>query len=220
MERFYSKVNQTVHNRNLLRSSIATEEKAEVELEKKTVRDTENKIRKNATRAEYVRRLRADRAAEAIQITSDLEPVVEFLPEQPARISTKVDLQLLSAVKERMKLGLPVDAFILRVLLIALLSVHNKLSLLKENGGKNTFRDPWATRFYKRHKLKRRAATTKMRILPSNFEELKEAYIRIYSAAVNKYKIPRELNIGGDETNLLFVPRALFTYAFSPVNGR
>jgi len=51
-----------------------------------------------------------------------------------------------------------------------------------------------------------------MRILPSNFEELKEAYIR---AAVNKYKIPRELNIGGDETNLLFVPRALFTYAFS-----
>ena len=49
MERFYSKVNQTVHNRNLLRSSIATEETAEAELEKKTVRDTENKIRKNAT---------------------------------------------------------------------------------------------------------------------------------------------------------------------------
>jgi len=89
MERFYSKVNQTVHNRNLLRSNIATEEQAEAELEKKTVRDAENKIRKNATRAEYVRRLRADRAAEAIQITSDLEPVVEFLPEQPARISTK-----------------------------------------------------------------------------------------------------------------------------------
>jgi hypothetical protein len=89
MERFYTKVNQTVHNRNLLRSSIATEEKVEAELEKKTVRDTENKIRKNATRAEYVRRLRADRAAEAVQITSDLEPVVEFLPEKPARISTK-----------------------------------------------------------------------------------------------------------------------------------
>ena len=87
MERFYSKVNQTVHNRNLLRSSIATEEKAEAELEKKTVRDTENKIRKNATRAEYVRRLRADRAA--VQTTSDPEPVAEFLPEQPARSSTK-----------------------------------------------------------------------------------------------------------------------------------
>ena len=56
MERFYSKVNQTVHNRNLLRSNIATEEQAEAELEKKTVRDAENKIRKNATRAEYVRR--------------------------------------------------------------------------------------------------------------------------------------------------------------------
>ena len=59
------------------------------------------------------------------------------------------------------------------------------------NGGKNTFGDAWATRFYKRQKLKRRAATTKMRILPANFEELKEAYIRIYSAAVNKYNVPR-----------------------------
>ena len=201
-----------------------------IELEKKTVRDAENKILKNAARAEYVRRLRADRAAEAVQTTSDHEVVVEFLPEQPARSSTKtwskrpaywesiadyyshcgkkidevldvydkefegynnrqakkrveewvrnqksnkkvdyqrrsasygkeVDLQLLSAVKERMKLGLPIDAFILRVLLIALLSVHNKLSLLKEYGGKNTFQDSWATRFYKRHQLKRRAAT-------------------------------------------------------------
>ena len=49
MERFYSKVNQTVDNINLLMSIITTEEKAEAELEKKTVRNTENKIRKNPT---------------------------------------------------------------------------------------------------------------------------------------------------------------------------
>ena len=46
MERFYSKVNQTVHNRNLIRSSINAEEKAEAELEKKTARDNDNRIRK------------------------------------------------------------------------------------------------------------------------------------------------------------------------------
>jgi hypothetical protein len=62
MERFYSKVNQTVHNRNLIRSSINAEEKAEAELEKKTARDNDNRIRKNSIRADYVRRLRASRA--------------------------------------------------------------------------------------------------------------------------------------------------------------
>ena len=61
--------------------------KRRLNLKKKTVRDTENKIRKNAFRAEYVRRLRADRAA--VQTTSDPEAVVEFLPEQPARSSIK-----------------------------------------------------------------------------------------------------------------------------------
>ena len=53
------------------------------------MRDIENKIRKNAARAEYMRRLRTDRAAEAVQTTSNSEAVVEFLPEQPARSSTK-----------------------------------------------------------------------------------------------------------------------------------
>jgi len=45
MERFYSKVNPIVHNRNLLKDSIIVEEKAEAEQYKKALRLKENKIR-------------------------------------------------------------------------------------------------------------------------------------------------------------------------------
>jgi hypothetical protein len=38
MERFYSKVNAIVHNRNLLKDSIIVEEKAEAEQYKKALR--------------------------------------------------------------------------------------------------------------------------------------------------------------------------------------
>jgi len=54
-----------------------------------------------------------------------------------------------------------------------------------------------------------------MRELPENFEELKESYTSIFSTVINKHSIPPELVIGGDETNILFVPRASFSYAVS-----
>jgi hypothetical protein len=63
MERFYSKVNAIVHNRNLLKDSIIVEEKAEAEQYKKALRLKDNKVRINAVRAKYVRELRASKAA-------------------------------------------------------------------------------------------------------------------------------------------------------------
>ena len=212
MDRFYSKVNAIVHNRNLLKDSIIVEEKAEAYQLKKALRLKENDIRIKAVRAKYVRELRASRAAEEAEVCvapTDGVLIVEDLPEVPKTDTPKtwnkrpsywesiadyyvesnksidavlqlydkefegynsrqakkslnrwvqnkknnikvdyqrrqpvygfeVDMQLLSAVKERMKLGLPIDAFILRVLLLALLSVVNKLDLLTINGGKST----------------------------------------------------------------------------------
>jgi hypothetical protein len=61
MERFYSKVNPIVHNRNLLKDSIINEEKAEAYQLKKAERLKENDIRIKAVRAKYVRDLRASR---------------------------------------------------------------------------------------------------------------------------------------------------------------
>ena len=47
-----------------------------------------------------------------------------------------------------------------------------KSQLLVENGGKYNFKHSWAMRFWNRHNLVSRAVTTKMRILPSNFDVL------------------------------------------------
>ena len=47
-----------------------------------------------------------------------------------------------------------------------------KSHLLVENGGKYNFKHSWAMRFWTRHNIASRAVTTKMRILPNNFDVL------------------------------------------------
>ena len=61
----------------------------------------------------------------------------------------ETDKKLHKGVLDRMKLGLSLDNFILRTLLVSLLISSNQIGLLKENGGRNTFESSWATRFWK-----------------------------------------------------------------------
>ena len=68
MERFFSKVNPIVHNRNLIKDSIIVEEKAEAFQLKKAERLKENDIQIKAVRAKYVRELRASRAAKDVEV--------------------------------------------------------------------------------------------------------------------------------------------------------
>jgi hypothetical protein len=69
------------------------------------------------------------------------------------------------------------------------------ISFAKENGGVNTFGNTWAQRFLKRHNLKRRVATTKMREIPIDFEQKLEDYIRMGAYIIFQHKIPPELVI-------------------------
>ena len=92
MERFFSKVNPIVHNRNLLKDSIIVEEKAEAYQLKKAERLKENRIRINAVRAKYVRELRTSRVAEEAEVNvapADGVLVVVDLPEIPKRDTPK-----------------------------------------------------------------------------------------------------------------------------------
>ena len=67
----------------------------------------------------------------------------------------------------------------------------------------------WAQRFFNRHKLRSRAVTTKMREeIPADFAEKETTYIKIGAKYIAKYKVPKELVYGIDETNALFVTRA------------
>ena len=85
--------------------------------------------------------------------------------------------------------------------------------MLRENGGQHSFDSAWADRFYKRWKVRRRAATTKMREVPADLELKKNTFINIGAALIQEYYVPTALVINCDETSVLFVPRAKFTYA-------
>ena len=73
--------------------------------------------------------------------------------------------------------GLPVDDVSLRFLLVPILQANDLSDLLIENGGKFLYQHGWAARFWKRHNLVSRVVTTKMRIIPANFDEMEEKYI-------------------------------------------
>ena len=77
--------------------------------------------------------------------------------------------------------------------------------MLRENGGNSVFGHSWSQRFWKRNGFTNRAATSKMRDLPAEFDKKKETYIRIAAKLIRKHNIPADLVHGIDETNALFV---------------
>jgi hypothetical protein len=86
-------------------------------------------------------------------------------------------------------------------------------SMMREFGGNYSFGHAWCQRFFRRHELVTRVATTKTRELPADFVAKKEMYISVAAQLINKYNIPPELVIGCDETSVFFVPRATRTKA-------
>ena len=125
----------------------------------------------------------------------------------------EIDNLLRDKVVQRIDLGLPADNPTLRILLEQILTDHDKLHLLKSKGGPCIFEDSWAQRFWARHNLVSRVVTTKMRIVPENFEDLQENFIKIGALIICEHNIPSELVYGTDETNVLLCQRSNKTRA-------
>ena len=116
----------------------------------------------------------------------------------------EVDNELYTEVQNRVLLGLTVDPVTLREMLLVILQKHGKLVTDDAKYGTS-----WAERFFKRHKLSCRVATTKMReAIPADFTKKESSYINVGAKYIAKYKVPKELVVGIDETNALFVTRA------------
>ena len=112
----------------------------------------------------------------------------------------KIDLLLLEDVKVRMLAGLPVDDVSLRFLLKPILQANDLSDFLIEDGEKFLYQYEWTAKFWKRHNLVSRMVTTKMRIIPANFDEMEEKYISGLAKLVHQYKIPPDLVYGQDQT--------------------
>lgn len=119
-----------------------------------------------------------------------------------------IDAEVLRGIHQRIEAGLTCDDNILREIVSLKLSEKGLLGLLKCNGGKYTFGASWCARFWKRHKLVSRVATTKMRELPDDFDQKVATYVDVGAKVLLALNIPPELVVGCDETNVQLVPRA------------
>jgi hypothetical protein len=128
----------------------------------------------------------------------------------------EIDDELASIVRNYNKHGVPMTDNILRCCLIELLAkrrpdltqlIAEPYNSLQETSKKYKFGQSWAQRFWKRHGLRSRVATTKMRNdLPANYEEKVTVFENVLSLAIHKHNVPDELIVALDETNTQFVP--------------
>ena len=133
--------------------------------------------------------------------------VIKSNVDKTPKYGALVEQNLKADISLRIDKGLQIDNTVLRNLLLVKLSDTDQLGLLRENGGSHVFGDSWAKRFWKRNGFSNRAVTSKMRELPTDFEEKKENYIRIAAKLIHDYNVPADLVLGIDETNALFVPQ-------------
>jgi hypothetical protein len=126
-----------------------------------------------------------------------------------------IDNELANVVRNYNRNGVPMTNFVLRCCLMDILvkklpDLIPKVVSLSQTAGKYQYKfgRSWANRFWKRHDLRSRIATTKMRSdLPADYQTKKELFENLLSVAINKFNVPDELIIGLDETNTQFVPQ-------------
>ena len=129
-------------------------------------------------------------------------------------IGLDLDNELANIVRARIAVGLQMDLFMMRLMVRKLIRRDGKEHLLVENGGKNVFGDDWCFRFYKRHKFKRRVATTKMRLaVPADYDQKLEKYLEVGAQIFSQNDIPPDLVVNGDETSVNLVGKSKFTFA-------
>ena len=133
-------------------------------------------------------------------------------------IGEALDNELAGIVDNYQEHGVPMRNLILKTQLQTLLEVRGRQDILdrmnyfderNKPGSKWFIRigDSWCNRFYKRHNIKTRIATTKMRDdIPIDYEIKKQTFIYLIAKTVKDHNVPDELIAGIDETNNQFVP--------------
>jgi DDE superfamily endonuclease len=104
--------------------------------------------------------------------------------------------------------GLPVDNETLQRIVREVLVTTKQSHLHADNGGPIMFGKSWCDRFWVRHNIPIRAATTKMRVAPVDHDEKKEVYVTKGAKLIAKHGIRPELVVGFDETMIQLVVEA------------
>ena len=90
--------------------------------------------------------------------------------------------------------------------------ISHDANLLLENGGYINITKDWAQRLLQRMNLVKRKGTTKIKVLPSDFEKLKKQFLSDIRSIVAMEDIPKELIINWDQTGMKYVPVSNWTF--------
>ena len=88
-----------------------------------------------------------------------------------------------------------------------------------KNGGYINITKDWAQRLLQRMNLVKRKGTTKIKVLPSDFEKLKKQFLSDIRSIVAMEDIPKELIINWDQTGMKYVPVSNWTFEEKGTKG-
>ena len=106
--------------------------------------------------------------------------------------------------------GSPVSSHVVVDLARGVLLKYNRTSL-KEFGGSIVLTKGWAKQFLRRLRYTKHRGSTKAKILPGNFEEIRDSFLVEVMSVVAMEEIPPELVINWDHTAFKLVPSSNWT---------
>ena len=129
---------------------------------------------------------------------------------RPPLLGEKLDKILENLVASLRSRGSPVGSHVVVGLARGVLLKCDQTSL-KEFGGSITLTKGWGKQFLRRLGYTKRRGSTKAKILPGNFEEIKDSFLIEVMSVVSMEEIPPELIINWDHTAFKLVPCSNWT---------
>ena len=125
-------------------------------------------------------------------------------------LGAKLDLtqqERIVAMRER---GTPIGSSTVIGIGRGIILKHERSSL-NEFGGLITLNKDWAIGVLRRMQFTKRRANSKSKVLPTNFEEIKEQFLLDIKSLIVMEDIPKELLINWDQTAMKIVPSSSWT---------
>ncbi len=139
---------------------------------------------------------------------------VESLPEKtrgrPPLLGEKLDKYLKEIIIAMRSRGTAIGSVIVIAIARGILLKHDK-RMLEEFGGSITLTKSWAKNVMRRMGFSKRRANSKAKILPHDFDVVKEQYLIDIKSVVSMEEIPHQLIINWDQTPLKIAPSSNWT---------
>ena len=140
---------------------------------------------------------------------------VEELPEKrrgrPLLLGEEMEREVKCFIKASRELGTAVSTEVVMGTARGVVISHDA-NLLAENGGHIDITKDWAKRILHRMNMVKRQGTTKAKVMPSDFEQLKVQFLSDIRTMVMMEDIPGELIINWDQAGLKYVPVPDWTF--------